>query len=236
MSSINTLASRRPAHRLTGLALGLALLSGAIAPVAMAGPGHRSGYAAPQTQTAGEQQDLRDDRRDLMRLSAAVNEWHMARARGDYRMEMDADARIQAWLYQEVLENRQEAIEAQGELAVSRAEARYQARQAAYYGQHPGATPGAAAARDDRADAAEKLRDAQITRAIYDELVRNQPYFNARTASRGMAKHRSDTYRKLQAIATAEIAEDREELYEDSTAMVYPARPPQAPPAPPRRW
>ena len=216
--------------RWTAIALGLTLIGGAATPV-LAGPiRHAHPSATPaNAEIAQGQQSLIDDRHDLLQLSRSINDWHRAIATGSRGMELSADLQIQSWLYNEMMENRAEAMAAQRELAGSRAQTRHAAHQAgANSAQHQSA---ALSKNDDKADAKQKMRDAKHSRQLYDELLRMQASFQNATASGTLYQRKRAIYRDLQSNALAEIGEDREELMEDSVAMgnVAPAPPSRRP-------
>lgn len=183
---------------------------------AHAGPG--DGRLRNTAQRADNQADQQDDRRDAAVIVELVDSWKRAIAAGDSGAALQTDARIFAWLEEEIAESSRDLAEARRETAASRRETRGSRRQAASQGGAVNRVETRDDRRDttdDRVDTAQAAQDLEQTKAVQARLTALQPAFRDGRATPAQVQEKRGLLESLVAMSRRELLEGQEEIRED---------------------
>ncbi|MEM6927554.1 MAG: hypothetical protein AAF602_11535 [Myxococcota bacterium] len=141
----------------------------ALAMTLIAAPFAHAGPAESPVRNAAQRLDNQRDRRDAALIADLTSAWNRAIAAGNRAAALETDARIFAWLEQEIVESQRDAAEARREMAQSSRELRGSRRQDRRQG---GAVNQLQRGddrrdrRDDMVDSEQAQKDLEQTRAI----------------------------------------------------------------------
>lgn len=188
----------RPVILVTTLALLLPTFASAQAP-------HRE-RAQDRREVRHDKGDLRDGRRDLDRIEKIRDDYRRAITGRSARAVNRVEARLTAWLDEELREDRREVRQDKRELQRSRRELRRDAR----YETRRGVRDDRRDRRDDRRDLAlergERQRHLQLERELRGLLGRKD---------RRSLQRKAAILDELVSLQRAELRQDRQELRED---------------------
>ncbi|MCB9647875.1 MAG: hypothetical protein H6730_14895 [Deltaproteobacteria bacterium] len=168
-------------------------------------------------ERARDNRQSADDHVDLIRIADIVRDWEAAVAAKDKAKEKAADLRLQAWLRQELREERREAGQAAAERGQARAERDRSRREA-----RSGGAKDRADLRDDRRDLRDDRRDAReatvevaVLKKTASELDELAPAFAKGTATAAQYTKKRTLLRSLIRGERREVRQDAQERRED---------------------
>lgn len=194
-----------------------------------------SPFAASAAQTSAEarenaadsaraHQDLADDQQDLARLESLVDQWMRARDRGSHPQLLQADAKLMAWLEQELSESRRDVATARTEVELAERELAEEKRD--LQGRATKTSRDAYEVRDDahdledaRRDLAERQSDLAHTERLAGELRQLQERFDRDRASPADFARKAQLLAELRSLAVREVARDRAEVEENRVEL-----------------